>query len=689
MYTTACDHCRRLRIKCVRQHEGRIPDEVCEACLQSETPCTTTKRKVGRQVGSKNKRPRFTSTSSSSVTTNTYTNPRPSSADRYYAGLPGPSNVTTTDAGHLPNPLHVLASEAYHRDADEPPGYDHPFRDSTSILDGFPEWSTRICGGSSTGRAGLLQRIDRLLAHEQTLRSGSGDDGLVFHGRVDMARPDAAPEDDVISLQIISLPDAQHLFDSFMNLLTNGSMYFDPRIHTLPYIRSHSSFLLCTILTISSSFRPISPSPLLHSRLVPHLTRLEHKIRTKGFKSIEIIQALLLLASWSEVPVNLARDKTWTYISHALALAVELRLDTPVPYYVQVDPGITVRDRELFIRNAHRCCMLLYIHDRNMAMVAGRYPIFPESPIFSESNLASWGKHPQAYRFDASLCASVTLRKLVNAVRHGLDLAAPVADSMAVIDESLDAWRQAWQTEISSTKEYDIIARFSAFVLVMTLVQRQQQTGRLDLGSRRYYETVAFEVCCAAIDHYTSWPGLLNSATFDTSMVTYCALCIVQSIGSSPANALSDWSLLRLATLQELVSLLEAQAAGRHQVPTSIGTNVVDAMARRLSREISLVLAKTHTSHHREPHPSTSRMPITEQIVPQDWWGGDLRSTQETTQHSTQNHNGNVGGLFLSDSAWQELLDQTQEEPVPMLSDAELEAIVAGLPSFDLSWWAM
>ena len=29
-----------------------------------------------------------------------------------------------------------------------------------------------------------------------------------------MARPDAAPEDDVISLQIISLSDAQHLFDS-------------------------------------------------------------------------------------------------------------------------------------------------------------------------------------------------------------------------------------------------------------------------------------------------------------------------------------------------------------------------------------------------------------------------------------------------------------------------------------------
>jgi hypothetical protein len=88
------------------------------------------------------------------------------------------------------------------RSEQESPGYDHPFRDSTSILDGFPEWSTRICGASSTGRAGLLRRIDRLLANEHTLGSaprlggsstGAGllkevqDDGLVFHGRVDVS----------------------------------------------------------------------------------------------------------------------------------------------------------------------------------------------------------------------------------------------------------------------------------------------------------------------------------------------------------------------------------------------------------------------------------------------------------------------------------------------------------------------
>lgn len=36
-----------------------------------------------------------------------------------------------------------------------------------------------------------------------------------------MARPDASPEHDVISLQIVSLAEAQHLFDSY------GSFSFD------------------------------------------------------------------------------------------------------------------------------------------------------------------------------------------------------------------------------------------------------------------------------------------------------------------------------------------------------------------------------------------------------------------------------------------------------------------------------
>ena len=137
-----------------------------------------------------------------------------------------------------------------------------------------------------------------------------------------------------------------------MRLITNGSMYFDPRLHTLAFVRTRSTFLLAVILSTASSYKAISPSALLHKRLQAHVIRLETKVWEQQLKSIEIIQGLLLLASWSEVPTTLARDKTWTYISHAIALAVELRIDTAMPYYVQTDPMLNGQNRDLLTRNA-------------------------------------------------------------------------------------------------------------------------------------------------------------------------------------------------------------------------------------------------------------------------------------------------------------------------------------------------
>lgn len=65
---------------------------------------------------------------------------------------------------------------------------------------------------------------------------------------------------------------------------------------------------------------------------------------------------------------------------------------------------------------------------QNMAMVAGRFPVFPESSVTSPKTLDVWGKHPvsmfplllhhmlmgqRAHLTDEPSCASVSLRKLV------------------------------------------------------------------------------------------------------------------------------------------------------------------------------------------------------------------------------------------------------------------------------------
>lgn len=70
-------------------------------------------------------------------------------------------------------------------------------------------------------------------------------------------------------------------------------------------------------------------------------------------------------------------------------------------------------------------------------------------------------------------------------------------------------------TDMQATHEYDIIARFATFVLVLTILRRRLHFGHDDAECRATCETYAFEVVCTAINHYKSWPGLLNSATFE------------------------------------------------------------------------------------------------------------------------------------------------------------------------------
>ena len=149
-----------------------------------------------------------------------------------------------------------------------------------------------------------------------------------------------------------------------MALITNGSMYFDPKLHTLEFVRERSAFLLVVILAVASTYTPICSSARLHEQLVVHAARLEGEVRNKHLKSVEIIQAFLLLASWTDVPCTLCRDRTWLYVSHAIALAVELRLDMGEPYCVQTDPMRELVGKELLVRNAHRVCLMMFIHDR-------------------------------------------------------------------------------------------------------------------------------------------------------------------------------------------------------------------------------------------------------------------------------------------------------------------------------------
>ena len=85
-------------------------------------------------------------------------------------------------------------------------------------------------------------------------------------------------------------------------------------------------------------------------------------------------------------------------------------------------------------------------------------------------------------------------------------------------------------------------------------------------------------------------------------MVAFCAIYIIQSISRTSATFLFDWDLYRVALLQELVAELESQAKARHQLHPSESMIVVEAMARRLSGALAVVIAPR--SRPAQPGPS-------------------------------------------------------------------------------------
>lgn len=95
-----------------------------------------------------------------------------------------------------------------------------------------------------------------------------------------------------------------------------------------------------------------------------------------------------------------------------------------------------------------------------------------------------------------------------------------------------------------------------------------------------------------------------NSPGHSTSMVAFCAIYTIQSIYHSASPYLSDLSLLRLATVHELIAELEAQAEARHVVDIPGYFSVVDAMARQLSRNMRMLLSKKEI--YQAPHSETS-----------------------------------------------------------------------------------
>jgi hypothetical protein len=148
---------------------------------------------------------------------------------------------------------------------------------------------------------------------------------------------------------------AASLFEGFMKHLNPFVSQLDPELHTLSYVRASSPLLFTAVLSAAAK--------LLQIPLYPALSTLAEYLFVESFrngsKSVEIVQAILILTYWKKPDDN----RAWLSVGHAIRMAIELgwhRLGSDEMKCSANASEITIRK----FRDVERTWLVLFVYDR-------------------------------------------------------------------------------------------------------------------------------------------------------------------------------------------------------------------------------------------------------------------------------------------------------------------------------------
>ena len=142
--------------------------------------------------------------------------------------------------------------------------------------------------------------------------------------------------------------------NSFLLVLNPFISQLDPKLHDFAYVRRKSSFLLTAVLTASAK----AFHPTLYSKLYQHSQDLLMVVFRRGHKSVEVVQAILILTYWKEPHDN----RVWTTVGYAIRIGMELD-------WHRLEASRTSGSEEPFqvlreVRNMERTWLVLFVYDR-------------------------------------------------------------------------------------------------------------------------------------------------------------------------------------------------------------------------------------------------------------------------------------------------------------------------------------
>lgn len=178
------------------------------------------------------------------------------------------------------------------------------------------------------------------------------------HGTTAQHSSQGTSDDDPVERGLLNLHVSISLFEGFMKHMNPFVSQLDPQLHTLDYVRESSSFLFTAVLAAAAKML----HPSLYRSLSTHAEDLLTESFRCGSKSVEVVQAILILTYWKRPDDS----RAWLSVGYAVRMAIELgwhQLGTDELRPPTMQSDLMARQ----FRNVERTWLVLFVYDRRYA----------------------------------------------------------------------------------------------------------------------------------------------------------------------------------------------------------------------------------------------------------------------------------------------------------------------------------
>ncbi|CAG7849352.1 SubName: Full=Uncharacterized protein {ECO:0000313/EMBL:CCA78067.1} [Serendipita indica DSM 11827] len=380
-------------------------------------------------------------------------------------------------------------------------------------------------------------------------------------------------------LSFVSPDVVVELFRIYFEHMNPHNSLLDVNFHTPALICARSPFLLTTICAISSKFYTADEE--LHPKLTKLVNKLAWSVPERGYKSVEIVQAYLLLSLWGSPVERYEHDRTWMLLGMAIRMATDLNLHRKNTRIKTDTPE--GRAREVEIRNRERTWLLCFVLDRSFSAQMGKPNVIKEDYIIRDAS--QWCRQPDALPQDVGLVAYVELQRVVSrgldllysgtATLSGLQTTCDYLQIIRAIESQIEALHNQWYPSIQKADTHTAyrlgIARFywhyATLVLNSFGLQNALERSSVDIGyffGRCYTSATA---CCYIMKDELAPAGFLRYCTDSHFVLTsYAVLSLLKLVRPEFRSYMDNESKI-LTLVGEMADTLQTVAVNKYHTP--------------------------------------------------------------------------------------------------------------------------